>query len=386
MIVRDETPVLERLFRSVAPFVDAYVIVDTGSTDGTPAFIERWMGAAGIPGEVHVRPWVNFGHNRDQALQLAVAAGRGRWLLLIDADEELGCSDPGFVQGLQAGTTYTLVKQHAELRYALPNLVDVSRNRWRWRGAVHEYLEHVEGPDLRAPLPAAWITYHAGEGARSRGRSAREKFLDDARLLEAELKREPDDARSRFYLAQSYRDAGEAAQAHEHYRRRAALPGWAEETYWAQLEVGRTARALGQPFETVAQALLAAHRLRPQRGEALHELARFSREDRRWPTGYLAAQEGARLKPPADQLFVMPEIYAWRLLDELAVAAYWAGHFAESYAAASELLHRAAHGQAQVPAADLERVRQNLRYAEAKLAAAPALPRTPPTPGQRRRR
>ena len=34
MIVKDETHVIERCLRSVAPFVDRYDITDTGSTDG----------------------------------------------------------------------------------------------------------------------------------------------------------------------------------------------------------------------------------------------------------------------------------------------------------------------------------------------------------------
>lgn len=384
MIVRDETPVLARLFASVAPFIDHYVIVDTGSSDGTPEFIERWMAEAGIAGEVHRRPWVNFGVNRSEALDLAVACGRADWLLLIDADEELGCADPSFVERLVPGVTYQLEKHHDAIRYRLPNLIDVRRNRWRWRGAVHEYLEHLSGPDRREPLREAWVVYHSGEGARSRGRSAAEKFLEDARLLEAELQQQPDDARSRFYLAQSYRDAGEHALALEHYQRRAAMTGgWDEERYWAAVEVGRMRRALGRPYAEVAQALVDAHALRPQRAEALHELARICREDKLWQAGYLCAKEGARLERPPDQLFVMPDVYAWRLLDELAVAAYWAGHHAESRAAASELLRRHAHGEARVPEVDIARVRENLRFAEARLAQAPAGAGTRPRKGRR---
>lgn len=369
MIVKDETPVLARLFRSVASVIDHYVIVDTGSSDGTPEFIERWMGEAGIAGEVHRRPWVNFGANRNEALELARAYGRADWLLLVDADEELGCADPGFVERLVPGTSYLLEKHHAGLRYSLPNLIDVRRNRWRWRGAVHEYLEHQGGPDRRRPLREAWIVYHTGEGARSRGRTPAEKFLADAKLLETELQQQPDDARSRFYLAQSYRDAGEHAMALEHYARRAAMTrGWVEERYWAALEVGRMKRALGRPYAEVAQALVDAHALRPQRGEALYELACICRAEKFWQAGYLCAKEAARLKRPPDGLFVMPDVYAWRLLDELAVAAYWAGHHAEAQAAATELLRRATNGQAQVPEADLARVRENLGYAQRKLA------------------
>jgi hypothetical protein len=368
MIVKNETPVLDRLFRSVRDFIDSYVIVDTGSTDGTMQFIERWMADAGIPGETHRRDWVNFGVNRNEALQLACAANRGDWLLLIDADEELACSDRGFPGRLVTGVTYQIEKHHDAMRYALPNLVDIRHNRWRWRGPVHEYLEHVSGPNLRQRLNEAWIIYHSGEGARSRGRTAAEKFLADARLLEDELQRNPDDHRSRFYLAQSYRDAGDAGRAYEHYKRRARMSGgWAEETYWAQYEAGRMARLLKLPHATVIEELLAACNLRPHRGEALHELAFHCREQQRWGEAFAFASAGARLPLPSDTLFVMREHYEWRLLDELAVAAYWAGLHGISREAALQLLDRHERQGVEVPAADLARIRENLRFAEDKL-------------------
>ena len=39
MIVKDEAPVIERLLVSVQSVIDYFVIVDTGSQDGTPDLI-----------------------------------------------------------------------------------------------------------------------------------------------------------------------------------------------------------------------------------------------------------------------------------------------------------------------------------------------------------
>lgn len=369
MIVKNETPVLGRLFSSLRAVIDYYVIVDTGSTDGTPEFIARWMGEAGIPGEVQRREWVNFGVNRDEALQLAVKAGKGDWLLLIDADEELCVADPHFHQRLVSGITYQLEKHHDTIRYALPNLIDIRQNQWRWRAPVHEYLEHLAGPNLRQALTDAWILYHSGEGARSRGKTQEEKFLADAALLEEELQRNPDDPRSRFYLAQSYRDAGRLEQARAHYLRRASMPkGWAEEAFIAQLEAGRMARRLGLPRETVIGDLLEAYDRRPTRAEPLHALAAYCRESRLWGRAFAFASAGSRLPRPADALFVAPEVYEWQMLDELSVSAYWAGFHAIARDAALELLSRHERQAAHVPDADLLRIRENLRFAEARLA------------------
>lgn len=82
MIVRDKAAVIERCLASVRPHIDAWVIVDTGSVDDTPERILRAL--QGVPGELHHRPWRDFAHNRNEALELA--RSHGDWLLFIDAD------------------------------------------------------------------------------------------------------------------------------------------------------------------------------------------------------------------------------------------------------------------------------------------------------------
>lgn len=363
MIVKNETAVLERLLRSVKDVVDYFVIVDTGSTDDTPGLIQRLATAWGLPGEIHFRPWVNFGHNRQQALELAVAAGRGDWLLFIDADEELECVDPAWFKVLQPGVTYRLRKHHGEMRYALTNLVDLRNSGWAWRGPVHEYLACEHGGARRVTLESAWIHYRAGEGARSQGVSKREKFLRDAALLEAALQTAPDDARNRFYLAQSYRDAGEPAKAFEHYAARVRLGGWAEEAYVSQCEMGKLATALERPHEEVVRLLLDAWHLRPTRAEALWYLARHCRLNRRFAEGFLFANTGKDIAEPDDVLFVQHEAYAWRLWDELAVNAYWIGQYQVSAQACRHLLAHQHH-----PASHTPRIEANLAHAQTQLA------------------
>ena len=69
MIIKNEAPVIRRCLDSVKPFIDSWVIVDTGSSDDTQQIVRDTM--AGLPGELHERPWKNFGHNRNEALELA---------------------------------------------------------------------------------------------------------------------------------------------------------------------------------------------------------------------------------------------------------------------------------------------------------------------------
>jgi glycosyltransferase involved in cell wall biosynthesis len=62
MIVRNEAHIVERVLDAVAPYVSSWVIVDTGSDDGTQDVIRNHMARLGIPGELYERPWCNFGH------------------------------------------------------------------------------------------------------------------------------------------------------------------------------------------------------------------------------------------------------------------------------------------------------------------------------------
>ena len=80
MIVRNESAVLARCLDSVRGLADEMVVVDTGSTDGTQEIV-RGHGARLIQAE-----W------RDDfswARNLALEAARGRWILVLDADEYL---------------------------------------------------------------------------------------------------------------------------------------------------------------------------------------------------------------------------------------------------------------------------------------------------------
>ncbi len=367
MIVKNEEKVLPRLFRSVKDCIDYYVIVDTGSSDDTIQLIQREMAGHGIDGEVHEREWVNFGVNRQQALELAVAADRADWLLFVDADEELGVADPKFYERLVPGVTYDLEKHHGNVRYAVPHLIDVRQTRWRWEGPVHNYLVQLDGEKRRARLDDIWIVYHSGEGAKSHGVTTEQKYLRDAKLLEEELAQHPENARSQFYLAQSYRHAGHPDQAYQAYAKRTTMKGWAEETFMAQLEMGRISVLLDRPEETVLRDLLAAYELRPTRAEPLYELAHYFRRRKSYGKAYLFAKSAALIPQPKDRLFIAQDVYDWRVLDEVAVAAYWVGIYHDCRVACEEILSRIEQGM-HVPDQDEQRIRENLQHSLNKLA------------------
>lgn len=101
---------------------------------------------------------------------------------------------------------------------------------WRYEGVTHEYLT-TDAPDSHENLDELVIEHHADGGSRA------DKFVRDERLLREDLRRDPANPRSVFYLAQTLRDLGNLDGAIPLYAQRAVIGGWPEEIYYSLLQV-----------------------------------------------------------------------------------------------------------------------------------------------------
>jgi len=346
MIVKNEAHVIRRCLDSVRPYIDRWVIVDTGSADGTQDLIRRHL--QGVPGALHERPWRDFGSNRSEAI--ALARGQADYILVMDADNELA-APPGFAfAGLDADGYY-IAHRYDGLEFGMAILL-ADRIDWRYEGVLHEYVT-ADVPHRISPLPGPWIVMHH-EGARSRDPDT---YRKDAAILEAALAREPGNARYAYYLAQSLKDAGELVRALAAFRHRATMPGWEEETWQARYQAALLVERLGQPPPAIERAYLEAWNARPTRAEPLVQLARWHRARAEWPLALLFARTAVATPRPADQLFVEEAVYAWRALDELAIAAWHGGARDEGRAAAQRLL-----AERRFPPAERERIEKNAAW------------------------
>ena len=344
MIVKNEAPVIRRCIDSVRPLIDSWVIVDTGSTDGTQDIIRAAL--ADLPGALHERPWHNFAHNRSEALELA--RGHADYSLIIDADDYL---ELGGLQTLDlARDCYSLVIRDPPLSYPRKQLVN-NRQHWFYRGVLHEFLECDE-PHSSGHLDLAMRRNHDGARRRDPGTYGR-----DVTVLREALAAETDPfliRRYTFYLAQSYRDAGRLDLAIAHYLDRAQLGGWQEEVFISLYQVAKLKQRLGHPGPDIVAAFEAADAATSTRAEALHGAARQCRIDARHADGYAFAKRGLERPQPDGALFVEPLIYRYGLLDEIAVTSSWLGKYAESHEACMKIL-----AGGHLPSDQLERVTGN---------------------------
>jgi glycosyltransferase involved in cell wall biosynthesis len=345
MIVKNEAHVIRRCLASVKPHLDYWIIADTGSTDGTQEIVRDFM--ADLPGELLERPWVDFAHNRNEAIE--AAHGRADYLLVIDADEtlELPAALPALDQDC-----YFVTMQLGEISYHRVALV-ADRLRWRYVGVLHEYLFT---PDAHTSgfIPGARITSLA-DGARSRDP---DKYRRDALVLEAALLAEPDNERYVFYLAQSYRDAGEDDAALRHYRRRVAMGGWAEEVWFAQYQIAEIEARPGRDWPTALEAYLTAFQIRPERAEPLFRVAKHYMQERQFAVADLFLSRAAGIAYPAeDRLFVEHNVYRFLIPIEMAVCAYYLGDHSTAIRLNDGLL-----AKPDLPPAYRELVTRNRQY------------------------
>jgi glycosyltransferase involved in cell wall biosynthesis len=340
MIVKDEAATIERTLASVKPFVDRWLIVDTGSTDATREVVARAM--AGVPGDLRESPFVDFATTRNVSLDLAGDATE--FLMWLDADDELVGGDKlrAFLHknrdasGIENEAYY--VRVETAIRF---DSARVARTRagWRFKGVVHEVLMHPNRPPPRIRVPDVLIRHAPAADAAERSRKRWER---DVGLLSRAVASDARDTRSAFYLAQTLAWLDRRAEAAEVYHRRISMGGWFEEVYQSWMQLAGIALSNGRPWREVQELYLEAYKVAPHRAEPLHAIAFHYNATKEHALCLLFARAGYELPlPTQDRLFVDEEVYTWKLADLVGSSAFWVGDLALGEAAARKALaHR----------------------------------------------
>lgn len=341
-MVKNEEKNVKRLFNSVKGWVDGIVLCDTGSTDKTVSLTNTLLKEMNMPGMVYEYPWENFGKSRTKSFESLQHWVKNHtswepdtvWGLLLDGDMVL--PDEG---GLHANIekldgTYAgihIPQKNGNLIYKNTRLIRASYT-WKCVGSTHEYWECSEGKHSH-PFESPIITDIGDGGCKD------DKYERDARLLEEDLKSDPNNVRTHFYLGQTYMSINRQEDAIKMFTRRIQLGGWEEEMYIAHIYKGDCLRNLGKPLEAVEE-WMRAWQLRQHRTEAALRLINYYRVT---PNHNFIAMtfvekliqlqlgetlEGLKLYTPVknnDSLFVSHTDMTYSLWEEMGIIAYYAG-------------------------------------------------------------
>jgi glycosyltransferase involved in cell wall biosynthesis len=214
MIVKDEAGNLDRSLAPLMPYVDEAVVVDTGSTDGTPELAAR-LGA-----RVSHFAW---SHDFAAARNFSLKQAAGDWVLWLDGDNRLPEEDAALLK--------SLVQRPGDAILWATEIVEPDGGRLlqkrlfprhpeiRFRYRVHEQLCH---PPALAQVITPVRIYHWGYEDRELRRLKARRNLT---YLLADLQERPDDFYLRYHLTRHHFFAGELQEAWGQLQEVLATPG-----------------------------------------------------------------------------------------------------------------------------------------------------------------
>ena len=312
MIVKNESKIITRLLITVLPIIDTYCICDTGSTDMTKEIIKEFFDMRCIEGKIIEEPFKNFGHNRTVALN--AAKEMADYLLFLDADMKL-VIDPKFDKSKLTADVYTFAQGSNTFNYFNVRLIKTSLN-FRCIGSTHEYYD-ITGSRKEEQLRTIKINDIGDGGCKE------DKFIRDIRLLEEDLKENPKNERTYFYLANSYKNAGNLEKAIENYKKRIAIGGWIEENWYSRLELGKCYMKTGEEAEAI-KTWLEAYGYHPKRAENVYEIVKHYRIKGQQQLSYIFYKLAKEIPYPSDNvLFIHKDVYNYLLDYEFSIIAYY---------------------------------------------------------------
>jgi glycosyltransferase involved in cell wall biosynthesis len=328
MIVKDESAVIRRCLESVRSVIDYWVIVDTGSSDGTQSIVRESF--KDIPGELHERPWVNFEHNRNEVL--ALAKGHGDYFLLIDADDWLVFRQAFEWPDLR--DDYYLAAYHQDGSISQRILLIDSQFDWKWHGIIHEVIQCMDAK--KEGVLADPIIRATGEG--NRAKDLRKKFLSDVRILEQALEDDPLNKRYLFHLAISYAAVGEYQLALKYFKQRIARGDSTLEVFFCLYKKAQIERKLGFDPGEFIKSYIQAYLFRPTRAEPFFCLADYYIGIQCHILGYLFSKRALTISDSKDCYCRQMAVYDYGILCQVAECAVRVGQYQEAYGALKKIL------------------------------------------------
>jgi len=344
MVKNEEQVIVPTLKPFVEGGVDSFFIFDTGSTDATIERAREFLTASGVTFYIEQEPFIDFSTSRNRALDRAREKFPSTsFFIMPDAE--------WYIQGVRELLSFCREAQrdyrdvdafgvsigNSTITFETIRLFRSDRSV-RFAGSVHE-CPVVASRVIKVPDPV----YFDWRPSREGNEKTQARLKRDLALLERDLARNPDDARTVFYLAQTHTVLGDYTQALAYFKRRSTMAGFEQERYVALYRVAQLTEfeALrgANSWGTVVEAYLKAYAADPERAEPLIHLAHYAEQQlRSYQLAYLFAHQACAMPCPDVGLFINKELYDFDRYALLARAAYSIGQLQEARWAAFQAL------------------------------------------------
>jgi glycosyltransferase involved in cell wall biosynthesis len=276
MIVKNESHIIKNTLEKLCSKINFsyWVICDTGSTDNTREIITDFFKVKNSPGELHEDQWKDFAYNR--TLALLRAFHKTDLLLVFDADDEI----VGNIEMPKVGDT---IYDEYHLKFGSPIgtaytrvLLVNNKKRFEYQSVLHEFICCIEPTNIPHTSTIIQGEYYVVSGRSGNRSKDPEKYLKDAKILEAahaEALKENDPLFKRyaFYCANSYKDYGSYDDAIKWYKITLSQENWDQEKYTSCLYIYECYHNLNQT-EKGFFYLVKAFRYDVERVECLYPL------------------------------------------------------------------------------------------------------------------
>lgn len=346
LMVKNEACVIRQ---TLQPFVDAgvqhYFIFDTGSTDGTQQIVAEYFAENNIEhGCIEQEAFVDFATSRNRALELAEQRFTdAQFMILLDAEWYL-CNAEKLVAFCHTHNRDEhdafLIRIHThdvatgrDIDFYLPRLVR-PRAALRFVGKIHEYLDVTSAKKM--PFEICFDVKQSELGAQA----TKKRLQRDLDLLLQSYSKDPEDARTIFFLAQTYVSLNNLVEAYHLFCLCVSQIVITKDTpceqieyaYQASYNAGVLAQELAQQesaemqtrfsWQRAQQHYLHAFGITPCRAEPLMRIAQQYWDENNMHMCFIFARHAAELSYPAHATgLVESDVYTFRRYDLLGACA-----------------------------------------------------------------
>jgi glycosyltransferase involved in cell wall biosynthesis len=343
LMVKNEEKRIEVSLDSVKNEVDGIILFDTGSTDNTVNVVKKYAKKNNLHLHLIEGVFEDFSTSRNKMLEYSNSFLYD-YLILFDCNDELKIENASILtlkellenekksdnpdaflihQKWYIGPGYNL--DYYNIKIIKPNL------GFKYKGSVHEYIETPKGANVKK---LENLIIFQDRAADNDGKTFA-RWEKDLVLLQKDLKKNPNDGRTQYYLAQTLDGLGRKEEAFEFYKLRANnASGFYEERFLSMMNCGNI---VSDQFEKITWYLKAFEI--NNRAEPLVEIAKIYRIQNQFYLSYIFAKPACDLTYPSECLLqVNKRCYSHDRWHELSIVCYYLQKYKEGKEACQKAL------------------------------------------------
>ena len=269
VMVKNAGPQFEEMLIKNLPIIDKWTILDTGSTDGTIDIINKIL-VGKKPGKLYQEEFINFCDSRNRLLELA--GNSCKFIIMLDDTYIVEGNLRNFlseVRGDQYSNSFTILLNSNDTQYG-SNRIIKSDSGLKYIYKIHEVISDKNNINIFIPEKVAVVNDRRFDYMEKR---TMERKKLDLELLYQELKDDPMNPRTYYYLAQTYNLLEDYEKAYNFFLKRVEFinSGFIQERIDSIFEAARIANfKLNKPWDECLKLYENCFKMDESRPESLY--------------------------------------------------------------------------------------------------------------------